>query len=109
VSEFQTCVGCGKTSPETETEYTLISAQFGWRLTRSTAADGSLILQWRCPTCWAEFKRSQAEASVAASKHSSKPPPASTRRPLASPGTPPSGASVPRPPASSVGRGRLPK
>ncbi|HEX3771290.1 MAG TPA: hypothetical protein VHV30_10515 [Polyangiaceae bacterium] len=58
-SDSQTCVTCGKQAPETETNYTLISAQFGWRLTRYKRADGSLVLEWRCPTCWKEFKRSR--------------------------------------------------
>jgi hypothetical protein len=52
-------VTCGKQAPETETNYTLISAQFGWRLTRYKRADGTLVLEWRCPNCWREFKRSR--------------------------------------------------
>lgn len=51
-----TCVGCGKESPETETNYTLISAQFGWRLARRPGPDGTLMAEWRCPSCWREFK-----------------------------------------------------
>ena len=53
---------CGKQAPETETNYTLISAQFGWRLTRYKRADGTLVLEWRCPNCWREFKRSRTAA-----------------------------------------------
>jgi hypothetical protein len=56
VAEPQTCAECGKQSPETETDYTLISAQYGWRLTRTMDRDGSLLLEWRCPSCWAIFK-----------------------------------------------------
>jgi hypothetical protein len=59
VRDRQTCVGCGKKSPETETNYTLISAQFGWRLTRYKTQDGALVVEWRCPTCWREFKRAR--------------------------------------------------
>jgi len=59
VRDRQTCVGCGKKSPETETNYTLISAQFGWRLTRYRGADGSLVIEWRCPSCWREYKRAR--------------------------------------------------
>ena len=55
----QTCIGCGKKSPETETNYTLISAQFGWRLTRYKAVDGAIVIEWRCPTCWKDFKKTK--------------------------------------------------
>ncbi len=54
--ERQTCVGCQKQSPETDTEYTLISAQFGWRLTRRRVVGETFAIEWRCPTCWAAFK-----------------------------------------------------
>jgi len=64
VADAQTCVTCGKQAPETETNYTLISAQFGWRLTRYKRADGSLVLEWRCPNCWREFKRSRSGSSA---------------------------------------------
>ena len=60
LSEVQTCIGCGKNAPETETNYTLISAQFGWRLTRVKKADGTVSLEWRCPTCWREYKKTRA-------------------------------------------------
>jgi hypothetical protein len=43
-------------SPETETNYTLISAQFGWRLARSKSSDGEIVVEWRCPACWREYK-----------------------------------------------------
>jgi len=56
-------VTCGKQAPETETNYTLISAQFGWRLTRYKRGDGTLVLEWRCPNCWKEFKRSRNGAT----------------------------------------------
>jgi hypothetical protein len=59
----QTCIGCGKKSPETETNYTLISAQFGWRLTRYRNADGTIVIEWRCPTCWREYKKAKGDAA----------------------------------------------
>ncbi len=62
VADAQTCVACGKQAPETETNYTLISAQFGWRLTRYKRDDGTLVLEWRCPNCWREFKRARTPA-----------------------------------------------
>src|SRR5258708_21709359 len=52
MKERQTCVGCGRRSPETETNYTLISAQSGWRLTRRPAADGTVNVEWRRPPRW---------------------------------------------------------
>jgi hypothetical protein len=49
------CVECGIGSPDTNTNYTLIS-RTGWRLTRGAAADGSVAMEWRCPSCWAKHK-----------------------------------------------------
>jgi len=72
----QTCVGCGKKSPETETNYTLISAQFGWRLTRYKSADGTLVVEWRCPSCWREYKRARnGPADGPPGRPASQPPP----------------------------------
>jgi hypothetical protein len=59
----QVCVDCGRQAPETETDYTLISARFGWRLRREKTLDGTIILEWRCPDCWAEFKKSKASSA----------------------------------------------
>src|SRR5882672_1113524 len=72
----QICIGCGKKAPETETNYTLISAQFGWRLTRQKRDDGEIVLEWRCPTCWRDFKRVRTGMPGArGSKSSSAPGP----------------------------------
>lgn len=60
VTSRQQCVDCGKHSPATETNYTLISARHGWRLTRLVDAAGRNQLQWRCPRCWEIFRRGQA-------------------------------------------------
>jgi len=49
-------VDCHKIAPETSTDFTLISVEFGWRLRRQFNADGSLDLAWRCPECWKKFK-----------------------------------------------------
>jgi hypothetical protein len=57
MNTFEICVNCRKRSPVAETDYTLIGPKHGWRLTRSKQADGSLRLDWRCPTCWLEYKR----------------------------------------------------
>jgi hypothetical protein len=51
------CLQCGARAPETNTNYTLIS-QTGWRLTRGEGADGSIIMKWHCPECWAKRKLS---------------------------------------------------
>ncbi|HTB74657.1 MAG TPA: hypothetical protein VK762_15515 [Polyangiaceae bacterium] len=101
MADAQTCVTCGKQAPETETNYTLISAQFGWRLTRYKRADGSLVLEWRCPNCWREFKRSRTSATGSGSGA-----PGSGRAGRAS-SVPPSDI----PPAPSAPRrpGRLPR
>jgi hypothetical protein len=93
-------VTCGKQAPETETNYTLISAQFGWRLTRYKRADGTLVLEWRCPTCWREFKRSRNGAST------NGPPASSGSRVSDRPSSGPPSAGTPIPPAKP---GRLPR
>jgi len=46
------CVDCGKPAPPTDTNYTLISARHGWRLTRGPDRNGVRVMEWRCPTCW---------------------------------------------------------
>lgn len=53
----QRCVGCNASSPKTDTEYTLISARHGWRLTRTRSADGTAVVEWRCPDCWKTYKQ----------------------------------------------------
>jgi hypothetical protein len=61
--EFETCVVCGAKSPNTETNYTLISPKFGWRLSRRPAGDGTFIVEWRCADCWSKHKEKQAEST----------------------------------------------
>jgi DNA-directed RNA polymerase subunit RPC12/RpoP len=100
VADAQTCVTCGKQAPETETNYTLISAQFGWRLTRYKRPDGTLVLEWRCPNCWREFKRSRGVTGAGGSavgsatdsrvpgRPSSVPPPSDVPPPTPTPRRP---------------------
>lgn len=57
------CVGCGVWSPRTSTNYTLISSQYGWRLTREFDAQGNKKMVWRCPTCWAKRKQTTSTSS----------------------------------------------
>jgi hypothetical protein len=70
----RTCADCGKISPETETQYTLI-AKFGWRVVRTNDATGQAGIEWRCPTCWAAFKSRQPGAHGGPLKTSRPPPP----------------------------------
>ena len=61
--EFEVCVVCGIPSPKTDTNYTLISPKFGWRLSRRRAADGTFIVEWRCADCWTKHKEQQTEST----------------------------------------------
>jgi hypothetical protein len=75
--EFETCVVCGIQSPKTETNYTLISPKFGWRLSRRPADDGTFIVEWRCADCWTKHKEKQAESARRPNKPRSRRPPSS--------------------------------
>jgi hypothetical protein len=66
----RTCTDCAATSPETQTQYTLI-ARHGWRVIRARGV-GQEGIEWRCPTCWAAYKSRQPPAAKTA--HTSKPP-----------------------------------
>jgi hypothetical protein len=50
------CVDCGAPAPHTDTNYTLISSRYGWRLTRSMDAHGNKVMEWRCPDCWQAYR-----------------------------------------------------
>jgi hypothetical protein len=52
----QTCADCGEQPPATETNYTLISARHGWRLSRSVDETGQKVMKWRCPECWKKYR-----------------------------------------------------
>ena len=56
------CVDCGAASPVTETNYTLISPAFGWRLCKRFDASGERVLEWRCPNCWERYKKKRGQA-----------------------------------------------
>lgn len=60
----QVCVGCRTRAPETNTEYTLISSRFGWRLTRRLDRDGTFMMEWRCPACWQKYKAERQLATT---------------------------------------------
>ena len=50
------CMDCASCAPPTDTNFTLISAKFGWRLTRTVDANGRASINWRCPACWERHK-----------------------------------------------------
>lgn len=56
LKNFRECVDCKTRSPETQTNYTLISSRHGWRLTRNFDREGNKVMEWRCPTCWTRYK-----------------------------------------------------
>jgi len=66
MSNRRSCVDCGRLGPETETDYTLIGSRFGWRLRKERAKDGTVILEWRCPQCWAEYKKNHGSSRAEA-------------------------------------------
>lgn len=57
-SEPITCSDCGMRSPATETNYTLIGARHGWRVTLAKDTGGPRSMEWRCPKCWERHKQS---------------------------------------------------
>jgi len=59
MGERHLCIQCGAQAPPTDTNYTLISAKFGWRLSREVRPDGTLLLEWRCPGCWQAHKEAK--------------------------------------------------
>ena len=56
------CVRCKTFAPPTNTNHTLISASYGWRLTRGLV-DGEPVVEWRCPDCWRIYKAALADKS----------------------------------------------
>jgi len=52
----QVCGACGIESPQTQTNYTLMSSRFGWRLSLEILPNGRRNAVWRCPKCWREFR-----------------------------------------------------
>ena len=66
--ERQTCVDCQRQSPATDTKYTLISSQHGWRLARTRKSDGIIAVEWRCPPCWRRFKEAKGSEAPPSSR-----------------------------------------
>ncbi|HMI85987.1 MAG TPA: hypothetical protein VK550_17945 [Polyangiaceae bacterium] len=77
--DFEVCIGCGIHAPKTDTNYTLISPKFGWRLSRRAGPQGTFIVEWRCADCWSKHKEKQGEGSrqPGAARRSRRPPPSS--------------------------------
>jgi len=88
MAQHQTCVDCGKSSPATETDYTLISSQFGWRLRRERLPDGNVLFEWRCPQCWAKFKALRGLTSTGELPSTAAESPGSSRGPTTKRGKP---------------------
>ncbi len=61
------CIDCGQPAPETSTDYTLISTQFGWRLQRRVLPGGGVALEWRCAECWKLYKHQREVDPLAGS------------------------------------------
>ena len=74
------CNDCGTESPEIETDYTLISARYGWRVVRTRNAAGEFVIEWRCPTCWAKHKNRPAGGEPAPTPARRSAPPHSARQ-----------------------------
>ena len=58
-TEAEVCVDCGKHAPPTDTNYTLISQRYGWRLLRERLANNDYRVEWRCPECWRAYKEAR--------------------------------------------------
>jgi hypothetical protein len=59
MAQPQTCFDCGKTAPETQTSYTLISSTHGWRVSREKNEKGEFVARWRCADCWKKLKEAR--------------------------------------------------
>ncbi|MEO7092597.1 MAG: hypothetical protein ABI175_05050, partial [Polyangiales bacterium] len=64
------CCDCKARSPETDTNYTLISSRYGWRLSRHVASDGTFLVEWRCPRCWERYKARKSDSIMPGSVRS---------------------------------------
>ena len=56
------CVDCRRPPPPTNTNYTLISSQYGWRLIRRRTEEWDVRAEWRCPPCWKVYREKQRAA-----------------------------------------------
>lgn len=79
MSDRPNCVDCAAIAPETNTSHTLISASFGWRLTRKQLKDGSYRAEWRCANCWRKHKEAAASVESVAKEPAASPASATAR------------------------------
>lgn len=49
------CVDCSVLAPPQSSNHSLISAKFGWRLSRIPTPRGTRY-EWRCPACWQKHR-----------------------------------------------------
>jgi hypothetical protein len=56
VDNAKICIGCGAVAPPAEEDSTLISIAHGWRCVRAVNSSNRVVIEWRCPTCWALFR-----------------------------------------------------
>ena len=91
MSQHPTCIDCGEKAPETNTNYTLISTSFSWRLTRRTLADGTASLEWRCAACWRKHKTAMRSTAPDAMSGGEAPDSVKRRPKGSTPPSPPGG------------------
>jgi hypothetical protein len=69
----RTCIDCGESSPEAESQYTLIKQ--GWRVVPVKEDTGRIAGEWRCNACWQRYKTRSSGAQRAARAIPSPTPP----------------------------------
>jgi hypothetical protein len=52
------CTDCGASVPAQDDDSTLVSIKYGWRLVRHADDSGTMVSEWRCPTCWKRYRES---------------------------------------------------
>lgn len=57
------CSECHHLAPATDSNFTLISFQHGWRLSFDTDESGRRLSIWRCPRCWKAHKAAMKRAA----------------------------------------------
>jgi hypothetical protein len=57
------CRDCGATAPASDTNYTVVTSRYGWRLTHGTLdvnaperSEPISSVEWRCPSCWQRYQ-----------------------------------------------------
>jgi hypothetical protein len=56
------CVDCDSAAPPAHSETTL-TFFLKWRLSTRVAPDGRHLAEWRCPSCWARYKKTRRDPS----------------------------------------------